>query len=110
MKYEALGTTGVTVSRYALGTLLLSPFGNKDRQECIEVIARAVELGINYVDTADSYANGESESIVGEALKQLNRSEIFLATKVGYPVGTGLNAGGHPADGSRRRATPVSVA
>lgn len=100
MRYDLLGSTGVTVSRLALGTLLLSPFGNTDRQECIDVIVRAVELGINYLDTADSYASGESESILGEALTQLSRSEIFLATKVGYPVGTGPGEGEHPGGGS----------
>jgi aryl-alcohol dehydrogenase-like predicted oxidoreductase len=94
MKYENLGTTGVSVSRLALGTLLLSSFGNKDRGQCVEVILRAVENGINYIDTADSYSDGESESIVGEALSHLNRYELFIATKVGFPIGEGRNVQG----------------
>jgi aryl-alcohol dehydrogenase-like predicted oxidoreductase len=94
MKYENLGTTGVSVSRLALGTLLLSPFGNKDRDECLEVIRQAVDSGINYIDTADSYSDGDSESILGEALSNLNRDELFIATKVGFPIGENRNAQG----------------
>ncbi len=94
MKHNNLGTTGVTVSRLALGTLLLSSFGNTDRRECIDTIVRAVERGINYIDTADSYADGDSECVVGEALPHLRRDELFLASKVGFPVGPGLNVEG----------------
>src|SRR3954451_10880375 len=89
MQYRSLGRTGIQVSPYALGTLMLaSSIGNADHEDSIRMIHKALDAGINFVDTADAY--GDSEEIVGKALKG-RRDEVVLATKVGRPVGTEPN-------------------
>ena len=75
-----LGTTGIRVSELALGTMVLGAWGNPDHDECERIIHRALDAGVNLVDTADIYAFGESEEIVGRALKG-RRDEVVLATK-----------------------------
>ena len=75
-----MGTTGIRVSELALGTMVLGAWGNPDHDECERIIHRALDAGINLVDTADVYAFGESEEIVGRAL-QGRRDEVVLATK-----------------------------
>jgi aryl-alcohol dehydrogenase-like predicted oxidoreductase len=75
-----LGTTGIRVSELALGTMVLGAWGNPDHAECERIVHRALDAGINLVDTADIYAFGESEEIVGRALKG-RRDEVVLATK-----------------------------
>ena len=80
MQYTTLGRTGITVSRLGLGTMVLGAWGNTDRDECRAILHRALDAGINLVDTADVYAFGESEEIVGEALKG-RRDDVVLATK-----------------------------
>ncbi len=75
-----LGSTGIRVSELALGTMVLGAWGNPDHDECERIIHRALDAGINLVDTADIYAFGESEEIVGRALKG-RRDEVVLATK-----------------------------
>ena len=67
MEFRTLGRTGVQVSRFGLGTMVLGAWGNTDHDDCRR-INRAVDAGINLIDTADVYAYGESEEIVGEAL------------------------------------------
>ena len=76
-----LGRTGVSVSPLCLGAMMFGAWGNPDHDESIRVIHRALDAGINFVDTADVYARGESEEIVGKALKG-RRDSIVLATKV----------------------------
>lgn len=77
-----LGRTGVEVSRLCLGTMMFGDWGNKDHDDSIRVIHRAIDAGINFIDTADIYAYGESEEIVGKALAQSGRrDDIVLATK-----------------------------
>ena len=83
MRYRYLGGSGVKVSTLCLGTLMLSSWGGNSPQESIAVIDRALDAGINYIDTADSYAGGESEEIVGQALARSGRRDrVVLATKV----------------------------
>jgi len=85
MQYTTLGRTGITVSRLGLGTMVLGAWGNTDRTECRSIVHRALDAGINLVDTADMYAFGESEEIVGEALKG-RRDDVVLATKFHNPM------------------------
>src|SRR3954447_5083199 len=81
METRELGRTGVYVSPLCLGAMMFGAWGNTDHDESIRVIHRALDAGINFVDTADVYARGESEEIVGKALKG-RRDSVVLATKV----------------------------
>lgn len=92
MEYVRLGNTGMRVSRLCLGCM---SYGSskwsswvKDEKEGIEFIEEAYRLGINFFDTADTYSNGESEKVLGKALKKLGapRSRVVVATKVNFPV------------------------
>ena len=85
MEYRPLGTTGVQVSELCLGAMMFGAWGNTDHDDAIRIIGRAVEAGVNFIDTADVYSAGESEVVVGKALKGLKREEIVLATKVQGP-------------------------
>jgi 1-deoxyxylulose-5-phosphate synthase len=93
MEYRNFGRTGVKVSPLCLGTMNFSdPSGEK---ESIEIMNRALDSGINFFDTANVYNRGESEKIVGKALKDNDRrDEVFLATKVYGSMGEGPNEGG----------------
>ncbi|QIZ97776.1 aldo/keto reductase [Leifsonia sp. PS1209] len=88
MQYRTLGRTGIKVTPYALGAMMLGSFGNPDRQEGIRIIHRALDAGINFVDTADRY--GDSEEVVGEALAG-RRDDVVLATKFWGPVDDDIN-------------------
>ena len=81
--YRPLGRTGVQVSPLTLGAMMFGAWGNPDHDESIAIIHRALDAGINVIDTADVYARGESEEIVGKALKARagSRDDVFLATK-----------------------------
>ncbi|QMV13535.1 aldo/keto reductase [Vibrio spartinae] len=105
MKYNQLGQTGLYVSELCLGTMTLG--GNSDagkwsnigavkQKEANQLIERALEAGINFIDTADIYSHGQSERIVGQALKELSvpRDEVILATKTGGPMGPKPNQKG----------------
>jgi aryl-alcohol dehydrogenase-like predicted oxidoreductase len=92
MQYRTLGRTGIRVSPYALGTLMFATaVGNPDPGDSIRVLHKALDAGINFVDTADAY--GDSEEIVGQALKG-RRDNVVLATKVSRPMGTDPNQQG----------------
>ena len=93
MERRVLGGTGISVSGFALGTMMLGALGNTDHGESIRMIHTALDAGINFVDTADVYSRGESEEIVGKALAG-RRDEVVLATKFGLPVGGDPNAQG----------------
>ena len=93
MQYRTLGRTGIKVSPYALGAMMFGQLANADHDECIRIIHRALDAGINFVDTADRYSAGESEEIVGKALKG-RRDNVVLATKVYGPMGTDPNQQG----------------
>jgi aryl-alcohol dehydrogenase-like predicted oxidoreductase len=81
MEHRELGRTGVSVSPLCLGAMMFGAWGETDHDECIRIIHRALDAGINFIDTADVYARGESEEIVGKALAG-RRDEVVLATKV----------------------------
>jgi aryl-alcohol dehydrogenase-like predicted oxidoreductase len=90
MEYTTLGDTGMTVSRLCLGCM---SFGSGhdwmlDREEGEELVERALELGINFFDTANVYSAGESESILGDVLAEYGRDELVVATKVRFPGAT----------------------
>ena len=86
MQLRPLGRTGIHVSRFGLGAMVLGAWGNTDRAACNRIINRALDAGINLVDTADMYAGGENEEIVGEAIAS-RRDEVVLCSKFHYPVG-----------------------
>jgi aryl-alcohol dehydrogenase-like predicted oxidoreductase len=94
MHYRTLGRTGIKVSPYALGAMMFGAVGNPDHDESIRIIHKALDAGINFVDTADAYSRGESEEIVGRALKG-RRDEVVLATKVHLPMGDDPNQRGN---------------
>jgi aryl-alcohol dehydrogenase-like predicted oxidoreductase len=95
MHYRTLGQTGIKVSPYALGAMMFGrPPGNSDHDNSIRIIHKALDAGINFVDTADRYSQGESEEIVGKALKG-RRDDIVLATKVNGPMGDDPNQQGN---------------
>ncbi|AVT29115.1 aldo/keto reductase [Plantactinospora sp. BC1] len=94
MRYRSLGRTGIQVSPYALGTMMFGALGNPDHDDSIRIIHRALDAGINFVDTADVYSQGESEEIVGKALKG-RRDGVVLASKVHYPMGEDPNHRGN---------------
>ena len=99
MQYRTLGRTGIKVSPYALGAMMLGApsIGNPDHDDSIRIIHTALDAGINFVDTADRYSQGESEQVVGKALKG-RRDDVVLATKFWGPMGDDPNQQG----GSRR--------
>jgi len=94
MHYRTLGRTGIKVSPYALGAMMFGAVGNDDRDESVRIIHKALDAGINFVDTADMYSHGESETIVGEALKG-RRQHVVLATKSHLPMGDDPNQRGN---------------
>jgi aryl-alcohol dehydrogenase-like predicted oxidoreductase len=90
-----LGRTGIQVSPFALGTMKFGPYGNPDPDDCVRIIHRALDAGINFIDTADVYGgNGETERIVGKAL-QGRRDDVVLATKFNGPMGDDPNRQGN---------------
>ena len=91
MRYRTLGRTGIKVSPYALGAMMFGAGGNPDHDDSISIIHKALDAGINFVDTADAY--GDSEEIVGKAL-QGRRDNVVLATKVSRPMGEDPNQQG----------------
>jgi aryl-alcohol dehydrogenase-like predicted oxidoreductase len=97
MDYRPLGRTGVQVSKLCLGTMMFGAWGNTDHDDSIRIIHRALDAGINFVDSADVYSDGESEEIIGKALKG-RRDDVVLATKFFMPMGEDPNRRG----GSRR--------
>ena len=85
MEQRMLGRTGVSVSKLCLGAMMFGAWGNPDHEESTRIIHRALDAGINFIDTADAYSAGESEEIVGKALKG-RRDDVVLATKVHFPI------------------------
>jgi 1-deoxyxylulose-5-phosphate synthase len=94
MEYRSLGRTGVKISALCLGG---DNFGNPTSEsESIAIINRSIDAGINFIDTSNSYAGGESERIIGRALEQNgHRQQVLIATKAHYPVGPGPNDRGN---------------
>ena len=80
MEYRPLGRTGVSVSQLCLGAMMFGAFGNPDHEDAIKIIHRALDAGINFIDTADGYSAGESELILGKALaggrREIGRAHV----------------------------------
>src|SRR4051812_14384435 len=95
MEHRALGRTGVEVSPLCLGAMMFGDWGNRDHDDSIRIIHRALDAGINFVDTADVYSRGESEEIVGKALAGGRRDDVVLATKVHGRMGDDPNQFGN---------------
>jgi aryl-alcohol dehydrogenase-like predicted oxidoreductase len=105
MTTRPLGRTGLQVSPLVLGAMMLGGRGNPDRADCIRIIHRALDAGVNTIDTADLYGQGESERIVGEALAGGRRDDVVLATKFHGPMDVQMGQpGGDPnSRGNSRR-------
>ncbi len=95
MEMRTLGRTGVRVSPLCLGAMMFGGWGNEDHDDSIRIIHRALDAGINFIDTADVYARGESEEIVGKALAGGRRDDVILATKVHGTMGDDPNEFGN---------------
>src|SRR5215216_3773002 len=95
MEYRTLGTTGTKVSPLCLGAMMFGDWGNQDHDESVRIIHRALDAGINFIDTADVYSRGESEEIVAEALAGGKRDDVVLATKVHGTMGDDPNQRGN---------------
>jgi len=93
MHYRTLGRTGIKVSAYCLGAMMFGKMANADHDDCVSIIHKALDHGINFIDTADRYSDGESEEIVGKALKG-RREHVVLATKFTGPMGKNPNQQG----------------
>ena len=94
MQYRTLGKTGIKVTPYCLGAMMFGAVGNADHEDSIRIIHKALDAGINFIDTADAYSRGESEEIVGKALKG-RRNDVVLATKAHLPMGDDPNQQGN---------------
>ncbi|HEY4178313.1 MAG TPA: aldo/keto reductase [Kofleriaceae bacterium] len=102
MRYNRLGNTGLFVSELCLGTMTFggsgdfAAIGDVQQSEADRIVARAVDAGINFIDTADRYSDGRSEQIVGQSLRSLGipRESVVVATKVFGRMGPGPNEGG----------------
>ncbi|HSS10722.1 MAG TPA: aldo/keto reductase [Acidimicrobiales bacterium] len=95
MQLRHFGRTGVQVSPLCLGAMMFGAWGNPDHDDSVRIIHRALDAGINFIDTADVYSAGESEQIVGEALAGSKRDRVVLATKCHAPMAEDPNARGN---------------
>jgi aryl-alcohol dehydrogenase-like predicted oxidoreductase len=95
VEHRKLGRTGVKVSPLCLGAMMFGAWGNTDHEDSIRIIHRALDAGINFIDTADVYSRGESEEIVGKALAGGRRDSVVLATKVHGTMGEDPNQYGN---------------
>jgi aryl-alcohol dehydrogenase-like predicted oxidoreductase len=95
MELRTLGGTGVRVSKLCFGAMMLGAWGNRDHDDGVRIIHAALDAGINFLDTADVYSDGESEEIVGKALAGGRRDDVVLATKVHAPMGKDPNMAGN---------------
>src|SRR3954465_11439798 len=102
MDYRTLGRTGTKVSPLCLGAMMFGAWGNTDHDDSIRIIHRALDAGINFVDTADVYSRGESEEIVDKALANGRRDHVVLATKVHGKMGDDPNEFGNTKRWIRR--------
>jgi len=96
MEYRSLGRTGMKVTPLCLGAMMFGAWGEPDHDVSIKIIHRALDAGINFIDTADVYSQGESESIVGKALAGGRRDDVILATKVHSQMGVRVGERGDP--------------
>jgi aryl-alcohol dehydrogenase-like predicted oxidoreductase len=109
MEHRPLGRTGVSVSKLCLGAMMFGDWGTRDHDESIRIIHRALDAGINFIDTADAYSAGESEEIVGKALAAADATTSWLVSTHRHlaapsgQVGGGVGVAG--LDGHHRPAT-----
>jgi aryl-alcohol dehydrogenase-like predicted oxidoreductase len=94
MKYRNLGSTGVKVSPLCLGAMMFGGWGNPDHDESVSIIHSAIDAGINFIDTADVYSQGESEEVVAKAIAG-RRDDLVIATKVHGQMGEDPNSAGN---------------
>jgi aryl-alcohol dehydrogenase-like predicted oxidoreductase len=94
MRMRTLGGTGIKVSPYCLGAMMFGAWGNQDHDDSVRIIHAALDAGINFIDTADVYSRGESEEIVGQALRG-RRDQVVLATKANGSMGGDPNMSGN---------------
>ncbi|MGH9124531.1 MAG: aldo/keto reductase [Acidimicrobiales bacterium] len=94
MEHRTLGRTGLKVSPFCLGAMMFGAWGNPDHEDSVRIINRALDAGINFIDTADVYSGGESEQIVAKALAG-RRQEVVLATKCHAAMGEDPNHQGN---------------
>ena len=111
MDYRNLGQTGVKVSPLCLGAMMFGAWGNPDHDDCIRIIHRALDAGINFIDTANNYSEGESEMIVGKALADRRDEGGARHQGLGARWATGPEparpvAQGHPGAGRAQPAPP----
>jgi len=92
MEYRSLGRTGMQVSPLCLGAMMFGAWGEPDHDTSIKIIHTALDAGINFIDTADVYSQGESEIIVGKALANGKRDDVVLATKFHGQMGVPATA------------------
>src|SRR3982750_4001777 len=103
MEYRSLGRTGIQVSPLCLGAMMFGAWGEPDHDASIKIIHAALDAGINFIDTADVYSQGESEIILGTALAGGARDDVVLATKVHSQMGVPVDApAGTKGDPNRR--------
>ncbi len=102
MDLRTLGRTGIQVSPLCLGAMMFGAWGNRDHDDCVRITHTALDAGINFIDTADVYSAGESETIVGKALAGGRRDNVVLATKVHSPMGSDPNMRGNSRRWIRR--------
>jgi aryl-alcohol dehydrogenase-like predicted oxidoreductase len=95
MDQRTLGRTGVHVSPLCLGAMMFGAWGETDHAAAARIIHRALDAGINFIDTADVYSRGESEQIVGKALADGRRENVVLATKFHGTMGDDPNQAGN---------------
>src|SRR3954466_851361 len=95
MEHRPLGRTGVSVSKFCLGAMMFGAWGNPDHAECVRIIHAALDAGLNFIDTADVYGQGESEEIVAKALAGGRRHNVVLATKFHNAMGEDANQRGN---------------
>jgi aryl-alcohol dehydrogenase-like predicted oxidoreductase len=93
MQLRTLGATGMRVSPLCLGAMMFGALGNGDHEDCARIIHCAIDAGINFIDTADGYSSGESETIVGKAIRN-RRDSLIIATKFYAPMGQDPNMRG----------------
>ena len=91
MRIQQLGRSGLKVSELCIGTMLFG--GATSETEASQILEEAADQGVNFIDTADSYAGGKSEEMVGRLISD-RRNEWVLATKFANPLGSGPNGGG----------------
>ncbi len=96
MQYRTMGASGIVVSELGFGAMNFGFPGGPTQDEAVAMVHRALDAGVNLIDTADVYTHGESERIVGRALKN-RRDDVILATKFGLPMGQGVNRSGASA-------------